>query len=128
MLKWNVLCLFMATTAFSQDIDLSMKNDKFYYKEEVYTGVVKEEKSFARYFTDTITTYEKGIVIAKKRLVYEDKMIGYTGIRVKDTVAGEYTWDFDNKRIKYRGYVKGMLTTEGDYNYDLKKLEFGKSI
>lgn len=122
MLKLNVLHLFMAMTVFSQDINLSMKNDKFYYKEEVYTGVVKEEKSFARYFTDTITTYEKGVIIAKKRLIYEDKMIGYTGKRVKDTVSGVYTWDFDNKRIKYKGYVKGMLTTEGDYNYDFKKI------
>ncbi|GIU32285.1 hypothetical protein TUM3792_44680 [Shewanella sp. MBTL60-007] len=49
MLKLNVLHLFMAMTVFSQDINLSMKNDKFYYKEELYTGVVKEEKSFARY-------------------------------------------------------------------------------
>lgn len=63
---------------------------------------------------------------ARKRLVYEEKMIGLTGRYVKDLVASEYTWDFDKERINYKGYVKGMLVTEGYYSYEFKKIGIWK--
>ncbi len=122
MFKVISLYLFMTAIIWGQNIELTMKNDRFYHKGELYTGIVKEEKFFIRRFTDVITTYENGILTAKKKLIYEEKMIGYTGKYVKDNIAGEYTWDFDNKRIKYRGYVKGALITEGYYNYEFKKI------
>ncbi len=126
MFKFVYLYFFIVVTIFGQSIELLEKNGKFYYEGKLYTGEVKKERFFIRRFTDEITKYEKGLPIGKKRLVYEEKMIGFTGKYVKDLVAGEYIWDFDREVIKYNGYVKGMLVTEGYYNYELKKIGIWK--
>ena len=126
MLKFIYLYLFIAGTIFGQNIELAERNGRFYYKGELYTGEVRRERYFIRRFTDEITLYERGLPTAKKRLVYEEKMMGLTGRYAKDLVAGEYTWDFDREVIKYKGYVKGMLVTEGYYSYELKKIGIWK--
>ncbi len=117
-------CIFIyflyIVALYSQNIDLVEKNGKFYYKDKLFTGIKKEE-IFNRQFSDKITMYKEGVIVGKKRIIYEH--LEFLGRYVKNgLISDEYIWDLDTNKIRYKNYEKGELISEGKFDYDYKRV------
>ena len=64
----QILLSFILTLNILYAQTLIEKNGKFYENKKLYSGEIKKEKFFLNSFSEEITTYKNGDIIAKKKI------------------------------------------------------------
>lgn len=129
-MKKILIFLMLYSLLLGNKVRLEEREGKFYKENKLFTGVVVDEsrKKSASIFeySDTVYTYEDGVLVNRKKIVYEERMIGYTNEFLVDQVSAIYNWDYENNLIYYKNYLDGLLIREGTYDFTYKKVGIWK--
>ncbi len=125
-MKKILLFLMLFNILLGNKVKLIEKEGKFYKEGKLFTGVKvdEERKKTASNFeySDTIYTYEEGTLVKRKKVVYEERMMGLTNEFLVDQVTAIYNWDYKKKIIYYQKFLDGLLVNEGAYDFTYRKI------
>lgn len=125
-MKKIFIFLMLYSFIFGNKVKLLEKEGRYYKEGKLFTGVVvdeaREKKASSFTYSDTVYTYEDGVLVDRRRLSYEERMIGYTNEFLVDQISALYTWDYEKNQINFKRYMDSLLVEEGTYDFTYKKI------